>query len=107
MRQRVPNGHVSHRANARAPPFALSYYDSPGVLARRVKDESLEKFKLHRYGIKEAMEKVGTDTEDRHTLLQRMGTKHGLRDQFADDGDEDGDDDEPDEIESDDDEAES
>ena len=57
--------------------------------------------------IKEAMEKVGTDTEDRHTLLQRMGTKHGLRDQFADDGDEDGDDDEPDEIESDDDEAES
>ena len=79
------------------------------MLARRVKDESLEKFKLHRYGIKEAMEKVGTDTEDRHTLLQRMGTKHGLRDQFADrdDGDEDGDDDEPDEIESDDDEAES
>ena len=100
-----PNGHVSHRANARAPPFALSYYDSPGVLARRVKDESLEKFKLHRYGIKEAMEKAGTDTEDRYTLLERMGTKQGFKDQFNEEDDEEGDedDDEVEEVQSDDD----
>ena len=74
------------------------------MLARRVKDESLEKFKLHRYGIKEAMEKAGTDTEDRYTLLERMGTKEGLKDQFNEDDEEgDEDDDEVEEVQSDDD----